>query len=106
MDFSPGHIAMLLAQDSPESSGMKIVRDPTRINAGHCFLCDSIECLKHCELAGTRCASGLAMTYGGRMQANKGRLGSDSIDRSSGLGAWTGSKFCGPAATFWAMRIW
>ena len=49
MDFSPGRIAMLLAQDSPENSGMKIVRDPTRITAGRCFLRDFMSKLPYCE---------------------------------------------------------
>jgi hypothetical protein len=49
MDFSPGRIAVLLAQDSPESSGLKIVRDPTRINAGRCFLRDFTSKLPYCE---------------------------------------------------------
>ena len=49
MDFSPGRIAMLLAQDPQESSGLNIVRDPTRINAGRCFLRDFTSKLPYCE---------------------------------------------------------
>jgi len=49
MDFSPGRLAMLLAQDSPENSGMKIVSDPTKINGGRCFLRGFTSKLPYCE---------------------------------------------------------
>ena len=49
MDFSPGRLAMLLAQDSPEDSGMKIVTEPTKIAAKRCFLRDFTSNLPYCE---------------------------------------------------------
>jgi hypothetical protein len=49
MDFSPGRLAMLLAQDPPEDSGMTIVTESTEINAGRCFLRDFTSKLPYCE---------------------------------------------------------
>jgi hypothetical protein len=51
MDFSPGRVAALLAQDSsgPENSGLKVVTTPTKINAGRCFLRDFESRLPYCE---------------------------------------------------------
>jgi len=51
MDFSPGRVASLLAQDSPnpENSGLKVVTTPTKINAGRCFLRDFESRLPYCE---------------------------------------------------------
>jgi hypothetical protein len=41
MDFSPGRLAMLPSQDSvDEKSELKVVKSPTRIHAGRCFLRD------------------------------------------------------------------
>ena len=52
MDFSPGRVAKLLAQDSlpdPENSGLKVITTPTMINAGRCFLRDFESTLPYCE---------------------------------------------------------
>jgi hypothetical protein len=52
MDFSPGRVAKLLAQDSPPdpgTSGLKVITTPTKINAGRCFLRDFESTLPYCE---------------------------------------------------------
>jgi len=49
LDFSPGRVAMLSAQDSSENSVPKVVETPTRINAGRCFLRDFTSKLPYCE---------------------------------------------------------
>ena len=49
MDFSPGRLAMLQTQESPEDSGLKIVSTPSTINAGRCFVRDFTSKLPYCE---------------------------------------------------------
>lgn len=50
MDFSPGRLAMLQAQNSgPESTDLKVVEVPTKINAGRCFVRDFSSNLPFCE---------------------------------------------------------
>jgi len=49
MDFSPGRLATLYAQNSPENTELRIVETPTRINAGRCFLRDFTSKLPYCE---------------------------------------------------------
>ena len=49
MDFSPGRLAMLRAQDPPENTDLKVVETPTKINAGRCFLRDFTSLLPYCE---------------------------------------------------------
>ena len=49
MDFSPGRLAMLHAQNSPENTELKVVEDPTTIHAGRCFLRDFTSELPYCE---------------------------------------------------------
>lgn len=49
MDFSPGRLAMLRAQESPQNSGLKIVSTPTEIKAGRCFLRNFTSRLPYCE---------------------------------------------------------
>lgn len=54
MDFSPGRVAKLLAQDSPpdpENSGLKVITSPTKIIAGRCFLRDFESTLPYCEFS-------------------------------------------------------
>jgi hypothetical protein len=49
MDFSPGRLAMLRAQNSPENTDLRVVETPTWINAGRCFLRDFTSELPYCE---------------------------------------------------------
>jgi hypothetical protein len=49
MDFSPGRLATLLAQDLSETSGLKVIKTSTKINAGRCFLRDFTSQLPYCE---------------------------------------------------------
>jgi hypothetical protein len=49
MDFSPGRLAMLCAQNSPENTDLKVVKTPTDINAGRCFVRDFTSELPYCE---------------------------------------------------------
>ena len=49
MDFSPGRLAMLRAQESPENSGLKMVSTPTEIKAGRCFLRSFKSRLPYCK---------------------------------------------------------
>ena len=49
MDFSPGRLAMLRAQNSPENTGLRVVETPTNINAGRCFVRDFTSKLPYCE---------------------------------------------------------
>jgi hypothetical protein len=49
MDFSPGRLAMLQTQESPENSGLTIVSTPSNIKAGRCFLRDFTSKLPYCE---------------------------------------------------------
>ena len=49
MDFSPGRLAMLQGQNSPENTDLKVIETPTRINAGRCFLRDFSSKLPYCE---------------------------------------------------------
>ena len=49
MDFSPGRLAMLQTQESPENSGLKIVSTTSTINAGRCFVRDFTSKLPYCE---------------------------------------------------------
>jgi len=49
MDFSPGRLALLHAQNSPENTDLKVVDTPTNINAGRCFVRDFTSKLPYCE---------------------------------------------------------
>ena len=49
MDFSPGRLAMLRAQESPGNLGLKIVSTPTEIKAGRCFLRSFQSRLPYCK---------------------------------------------------------
>ena len=49
MDFSPGRLAMLRAQESPQNLGQKIMSTPTEIKAGRCFLRNFTSRLPYCE---------------------------------------------------------
>ena len=49
MDFSPGRLAMLRAQDSPENTDSRVVETPTNISAGRCFVRDFASELPYCE---------------------------------------------------------
>jgi hypothetical protein len=49
MDFSPGRLAMLREQNSPENTDLKVVETPTYINAGRCFVRDFTSKLPYCE---------------------------------------------------------
>ncbi|KAI9507499.1 hypothetical protein F5148DRAFT_106882 [Russula earlei] len=49
MDFSPGRLALLLAQHSQENAKLKVVVSPTKIKAGRCFLRDFTSQLPYCE---------------------------------------------------------
>jgi hypothetical protein len=49
MDFSPGRLAMLRAQNSPENTDLKVVEAPTDISAGRCFVRDFNSKLPYCE---------------------------------------------------------
>jgi hypothetical protein len=50
MDFSPGRLAMLQAQNSgPENMDLRVVEAPTLINAGRCFRREFSSELPYCE---------------------------------------------------------
>jgi len=49
LDFSPGRVAILSAQNPSENPVPKVVGTPTRINAGRCFLRDFTSKLPYCE---------------------------------------------------------
>ena len=49
MDFSPGRVAILRAQDPCGNSPVKAVVDPTTIRSGRCFLHDITSKLPYCE---------------------------------------------------------
>jgi hypothetical protein len=49
MDFSPGRLAMLHAQNPPENTDLRVVETPTWINAGRCFRRDFKSKLPYCE---------------------------------------------------------